>query len=151
IYFNRGEEELNLQDLGDPPIGQTSNGVGDLGFTPSFPNPWTDIAGRGSLANKFPYKPPTAGAAIDFTQFFPMVVNVDDPHMTTPYAMNYNLTIERELPSSIILRVGYVGAQGRRLSEAYSFNPMTPAGLQTCLADPVCSVDGDGAPVDFPN
>src|ERR1700730_18415174 len=44
IYFNRGEEELNLQDLGSPPIGQTSNGVGDLGFVPSFPNPWTDIA-----------------------------------------------------------------------------------------------------------
>lgn len=151
IYFNRGEEELNLQDLGDPPIGQTSTGVGDIGFTPSFPNPWTDIAGRGSLANKFPYTAPAAGSIIDFSVYYPMTINVNDSHMTTPYAMNYNLTVERELPSSVILRVGYVGAQGRHLVEAYSFNPMTPAGLQTCLATPACASNGDGAPVNFPN
>lgn len=151
IYFNRGEEELNLQDLGSPPIGQTSNGVGDLGFVPSFPNPWTDIAGKGSLTNKFPYTPPTSGAIIDFSQFFPMGISVADPKMTTPYAMNYNLTVERELPSNMILRIGYVGAQGRHLAQAYSFNPMTPAGVQTCLATPACASNGDGAPVNFPN
>src|SRR5262249_4766530 len=27
VYYNRGEEELNLQDLGDPPFGLTNNGV----------------------------------------------------------------------------------------------------------------------------
>ena len=151
IYFNRGEEELNLQDLGAPPIGQTSNGVGDLGFVPSFPDPWTDIAGQGSLTNKFPYTPPAAGAIIDFSQFFPMGISVADPKMTTPYAMNYNVTIERELPSSMILRIGYVGAQGRHLAQAYSFNPMTPAGIQTCLATPACASNGDQAPVNFPN
>jgi hypothetical protein len=151
IYFNRGEEELNLQDLGSPPIGQTSNGVGDLGFVPSFPDPWTDIAGRGSLANKFPYTPPTPGSIIDFSQFFPMGISVNDPKLTTPYAMNYNLTFERELPSSTILRIAYVGAEGRHLVEAFSFNPMTPAGLQTCLATPACASNGDQAPVNFPN
>lgn len=152
IYFNRGEEELNLQDLGAPPIGQTSNGVGDLaGLVPSFPDPWTDIAGKGSLANKFPYKAPTPGSIIDFGQFLPLGISVADPNMTTPYAMNFNLTVERELPANIILRVGYVGAQARHLVEAYSFNPMTPAGLQTCLATPACAGNGDGAPVNFPN
>lgn len=151
IYFNRGEEELNLQDLGDPPVGQNSNGVGDIGLVPSFPDPWTDIAGKGSLANKFPYKPPTPGTIVDFSQFFAMGISLDDPHMTTPYAMNYNLTVERELPSRVILRVGYVGAQGRHLVEAYSFNPMTPAGVQTCLTIPACATNGDQAPVKFPN
>jgi len=151
IYFNRGEEELNLQDLGSPPIGQTSTGVGDLGLVPSFPNPWTDIAGKGTLANKFPYTAPAVGSVIDFSQFFPMAVNVNDRKNTVPYAMNYNLTVERELPSSTILRIGYVGSQGRHLAEAFSFNPMTPAGLQTCLATPACASDGDGAPVNFPN
>lgn len=151
IYFNRGEEELNLQDLGDPPVGQNSSGVGDIGLVPSFPDPWTDVAGRGSLANKFPYKPPTPGTIVDFSQFFPMGISVADPHMTTPYAMNYNLTVERELPSRVILRVGYVGAQGRHLVESYSFNPMTPAGVQTCLTIPACATNGDQAPVNFPN
>jgi len=151
IYFNRGEEELNLQDLGDPPVGQNSNGVGDIGLVPSFPNPWTDIAGGGSLANKFPYKAPAPGSIIDFSQFFAMGISVPDHNMTTPYAMNYNLTVERELPSRVILRAGYVGAQGRHLVESYSFNPMTPAGIQTCLTIPACATNGDQAPVNFPN
>jgi hypothetical protein len=151
IYFNRGEEELNLQDLGDPPIGQNSNGVGDLGLVPSFPDPWTDIAGKGTLKNKFPYVAPPPGSIIDFSQFFPMSINVVDPNITTPYAMNYNFTVERELPSRTILRVGYVGAQGRNLVDSYSFNPMTPAGLQTCLATLACASNGDQAPVNFPN
>lgn len=151
IYYNRGEEELNLQDLGAPPIGQTSNGVGDIGFTPSFPDPWTDIAGRGSLTNKFPYRPPTPGSIIDFSQFFPMGISVDDPKLTTPYAMNYHFTVQRELPSRTILSIGYVGAQGRNLVASYQFNPMTSAGLQTCLATPACATNGDQAPVNFPN
>lgn len=151
IYFNRGEEELNLQDLGAPPIGQTSNGVGDIGLVPSFPDPWTDIAGKGSLTNKFPYKAPTPGTIIDFSQFFPMGINVVDPKITTPYAMNYHFTIERELPSRAILAVSYVGAQGRNLFASYQFNAMTPAGLQTCLATPACASNGDQAPVNFPN
>ncbi len=151
IYFNRGEEELNLQDLGDPPIGQASNGVGDLGLVPSFPDPWTDIAGKGTLKNKFPYVAPAPGSIIDFSQFFPMAINVVDPNLTTPYAMNYNFTVERELPARTILRVGYVGAQGRNLVASYSFNPMTPAGIQTCLATPACASNGDQAPVNFPN
>ena len=152
IYFNRGEEELNLQDLGDPPIGQASNGVGDIGLVPSFPDPWTDIAGGGTLTNKFPYVAPTPGTIIDFSQFFPMAINVVDPKISTPYAMNYNLTVERELPAHTIFRVGYVGAQGRNLFASYQFNPMTPAGLQTCLATPACNTpNGDQAPVNFPN
>ena len=151
IYFNRGEEELNLQDLGAPPIGQASNGVGDLGLVPSFPDPWTDIAGRGSLKNKFPYVAPAPGSIIDFSQFFVLGINVVDPNISIPYAMNYNFTVERELPSRTILRVGYVGAQGRNLVASYQFNPMTPAGLQTCLATPACASDGAHAPRKFPN
>ena len=65
--------------------------------------------------------------------------------------MNYNLTIEREIPSKTILRISYVGAKGRNLITSYSFNPMTPAGLQTCLVTPACASNGDGAPVNFPN
>ncbi|PYU79869.1 MAG: TonB-dependent receptor [Acidobacteria bacterium] len=151
LYFNRGEEELNLQDLGSPPIGQTSNGVGDLGLVPSFPDPWADVAGGGTLKNKFPYVAPTPGSLIDFGQYFPMGINTVDHNLTTPYAMNYNLTIEREIPSKTILRISYVGAKGRNLITSYSFNPMTPAGLQTCLVTPACASNGDGAPVNFPN
>ena len=151
-YFNRGEEELNLQDLGIPPFGLTSNAVQSIGGSPSFPDPWTDINGGGTLANQFPYKPPTAGAVIDFTQFFPMGggLNTTDKNFTTPYAANYNLTLERELPQLIILRVGYVGATGKKLPVSYSFNPTTPAGVQACLAVPACATDPLDQPTNFP-
>src|SRR5207248_1206419 len=65
--------------------------------------------------------------------------------------MNYNLTVVRELHRNIILRVGYVCEHASHFVEAYSCNPITPAGLQTCLATSACASDGYGAPDNFPN
>jgi outer membrane receptor protein involved in Fe transport len=42
---------------------------------------------------------------------------------STPYMMQYNLNIQRELPGNWILTVGYVGSQGRHLFLAKDFNP----------------------------
>src|SRR5215472_14936570 len=145
LYFNRGEEELNLQDLGIAPFGLNTLGVTDASTTtttyiPSFPDPWHDIASGFSISNKFPYVPPGPGATnIDFSQFaIAPNLSVIPKNFTTPYSMNYNLTLEREIPSHTILRVGYVGAQGRKLITSYTFDPATPASVQLCAADPVC-------------
>src|SRR5260370_30154306 len=43
IYYNRSEEEINLQDLGIPPFGLTSTGVGDNGGSPSLPHSSADL------------------------------------------------------------------------------------------------------------
>jgi len=147
LYFNRGEEELNLQDLGIAPFGLNSQGVtsGSTAtntYSPSFPNPFADIASAFTLANPFPYKTPAAGTTgIDFTQFEPFGFNLSTiPHnFTTPYAYNYNLTVERQLPGQMILRVGYVGSHGGNLITSYTYNPITPAGRTACLADPTCT------------
>jgi len=56
IYFNRTEEEVTLQNLNLPPFGLNSQGVGSTpGLVPTFANPWTDVAGGGSVPNAFPY------------------------------------------------------------------------------------------------
>jgi len=57
IYYNRSEEELSLQDLQVPPLGLNSGGVNDLGGgrVPSFPDPWVDIAGNGTLTKQIPF------------------------------------------------------------------------------------------------
>jgi hypothetical protein len=65
--------------------------------------------------------------------------------------MNYNLTIERELPGRTIMRVAYVGSQARKLFTSYSFNSTTPAGVQACLADPACFNDPLDQPTSFPD
>lgn len=157
LYFNRGEEELNLQDLGIAPFGLNTQGVTDAStstnnFVPSFPNPFQDIASGFSVANPFPYTPPGPGATnIDFSPFEPFGFNLSviPKNFTNPYSMNYNLTVERELPAQMILRVGYVGSQGRKLITSYTFNPITPAGLQKCLADPTCITGGGRANLPF--
>jgi len=53
-----------------------------------------------------------------------------------PYAINQNVTVQRELPGQIVLSVGYVGSFGRHLERAFDLNPgINPA---ACAADPVC-------------
>jgi hypothetical protein len=139
IYFNRVEEELMLQNLGAVPFSLSSGGIGDVGGSPSFANPWQDIATGQSIANKFPFVPAMPGnKTLDFSFFEPMVLNVVNPSFTSPYAMNYNLNLERELPGAMILQVGYVGAEGRHLEMAYEGNPITPAGTAACAASSAC-------------
>jgi hypothetical protein len=72
---------------------------------------------------------------VDFTFFAPMSLNVLDPNFGVPYAVNYNLTIQRELPGRMILSVGYVGSQGRHLERAFELNPAIPG---RCAAIPTC-------------
>jgi hypothetical protein len=147
IYFNRSLEEPILQFLGSPPYAQLSGGAGDAGLSPSFADPWADVAGRGSIPNKFPFAGPTSN--IDFSQFYPLSVSTVDPALNDPYAENWNVTVERQLPSDTILSLGYLGSVGHRLLLAYELNPgINAAG---CAADPACAADRVFQNVDYPN
>ena len=157
VYYNRSEEELSLQDLQAPPTGLSSTGIADIStsglrLVSGFPNPWVDVAGHvvAGFGNKFPFVPPAAGSSPDFSKFLPLSVNTLDPAATVPYAMNWNLTIERELPSQTILRIGYVGSHGANLVTAYDRNPVTPAGVAACLATPACLADPYSQDVNYP-
>jgi Carboxypeptidase regulatory-like domain len=136
LYFNRTEEELNLQDLGIPPFGLSTNGAA----APSFPDPFTNINTGVVGQTPFPYTAPGPGANIDFSVFYPFgpSLNTNARNLTVPHAMNWNFTIERELPGRTILRVGYVASHGTGLIVSRSANPATPAGVAACLADPTC-------------
>ena len=134
IYFNRTEEELALQNLTPPPFALTSTGVGDVGGSPSFTSPFTSVTGTQSIPNKFPFVSPAAGSSINFSNYEPFSLNVVDPNLTVPYTQNFNLTVERQLPASMILSVGYVGLQGRKLTSAVELNPAgTEAGNPACM------------------
>ncbi len=64
IYFNKGEEELALQNVVSPPFSTSINTV-----NPSFANPFVPINGGAATPNPFPATPPPAGSNVDFTQF----------------------------------------------------------------------------------
>jgi hypothetical protein len=104
-----------------------------------------------SIGNKYPFFPPAAGSNVDFGFFEPFSLNVLDPRFAVPYAINYNLTLQRELPAQMILSVGYVGSQARHLERAFELNPgLNPT---ACAADPNCvsnrTIQGFVAPQNF--
>ncbi len=153
IYYNQVEEELTLQNLQSPPFSLTDYGAGDIGAAPSLANPYSGYlpsydsngslvgASPASLSNRFPFTPPPAGTKnVDFSFFYPMTLKVFDPKLTTPSAYNYNFTIQHELPSSIVVQVGYVGHQGRHLEERVSIDPagQAPGVNPVCAAEPSC-------------
>ena len=145
IYYNRDQEEQSLQNLEDPPFFLASFGIGDVGGSPSFAAPFTDVAGNGSLGNKFPYAIPTPGDTnIDWEGLYSQLrLATFDPKYSVPYAQNFNINIQRSLPSNMILQIGYVGTLGRRLPTWYDGDYITPSGHAACVAGAV--------PPGFPN
>jgi Carboxypeptidase regulatory-like domain len=157
IYYNRFNGETALQTQASPPFAQSSFGVGDIGGSPNFADPFTGYALSGtntvtavSEPNKFPYAP-TANA--DFSALEPMSISVYDPNITVPNAQNYNLTIERQFGNSTLVSLGYVGSQGRHLLLAIELNPLIlPPGCtpgSACVAAIAASFPFQ--PVAFPN
>jgi hypothetical protein len=142
IYYNRDQEEGTLQNLADAPFGLATSGATDVGGNPSFANPFQDVANRPGLSepNKFPFVPPTPSqyAGLNFNVFEPLFANSISPGYAVPYTANYNLNIQRALPSNMILQIGYVGSLGRKLIRAYEADQITPAGHAACLANPAC-------------
>ena len=128
IYYNRDQEEGSLQNLSAPPFSLSANIP-----NPSFANP------LGTGANPFPFTPQAAGATIDWPNFAAADINAIDKNYSVPYVYNFNFNIQRELPSNMVLQVGYVGSLGHRLVITYEGDPVTAAGHAACLADAGCA------------
>jgi hypothetical protein len=160
-YFNRAEEELSLQNLGAVPFAQNSSGAADTSVvtgttttvgSPAFTNPFADVANRPGLgeANKFPFTPPTVGSAVNFGQFYPLSLNSTNPKLSAPQSMNFNLNIQREMPSNVVAQVGYVGSLGRHLIRAYENNPITLPNIAVCASTPACITGRISQHVQYP-
>ena len=150
MYWNRDAEEGQLQNLGDPPGFKNSFGAGDFGGSPSFANPFADIATGQSETNPFPYSYPAAGTQLNWPSYAELSISTYPTNYSVPYVYNFNLNLQRELPSSMVLQLGYVGSIGHKLVRAYEGDPITAAGHAACLADPNCSADGGRLSIDFP-
>jgi hypothetical protein len=63
-----------------------------------------------------------------FTDFLDSDVFAVDPNLRTPYVENFNLNVQQELARNVVLQVGYVGSQGRKLFRYRDINqPVSPA------------------------
>ena len=64
---------------------------------------------------------------------------IPDYHMQQPHMLQYNLTLERQLPFSIALSLGYAGSRGINIVVLKDGNPTVPQGVPAngvCVARP---------------
>ena len=68
-----------------------------------------------------------------------------DPHMRTPYIQNFNLNVQQQLGSRMVLQVGYVGSKGTKLFQFLDINQ--PSQAQITAADLGCNcINSYGVP-----
>jgi hypothetical protein len=145
VYWNRPQSEGTQENSNDAPFSENSLGAAGLGGSPSFANPFQDIAGNPGAsypANPFPYTVPAPGANVNFSSLYPLEMDNLTSAFDVPYTYNFNLNVQRSLPSNMVLTVGYVGSLGRKLMRAGDGNRTTVAGHNACL-----SGTGTGAPI----
>ena len=81
------------------------------------------ISSADNPGQRFPFVPPVPGSAESFAPFLPIAYS---PAFALgnklPYAIDLNLTIQRQVGKSTIVTVGYVGTIGRHLFSQVEFN-----------------------------
>ncbi len=99
FYDHTNGEEGNAETLeGTPPLVQNTTQYNVVGYT--------NIGGQGLL--------------------FPLTATAIPDHAIWPYAQQWNLTVQRELPASAVATVSYVGSKGTHLTLQREFNQLQP-------------------------
>src|SRR5215475_10099174 len=127
VFYDILKGEDNLQFNGQAPFF----GFSDLFFDPLGDNPTreTNYYSAPYVAtgqpNSFPSRPPARNldfAAAGFTPFGGGGVFFVDPHLRTPYTYQYSLSVQRELPGSMLAEVSYVGNSGHKFTSLVDEN-----------------------------
>jgi outer membrane receptor protein involved in Fe transport len=79
-----------------------------VAYNPAGPAPISTVEALGSIANGAPVFAAPSGSPSGNI----FAINRNLP---TPYLENYNLNIQQQIASKVVLQVGYVGSQGHRL------------------------------------
>ncbi|MDT8069190.1 MAG: TonB-dependent receptor [Terriglobia bacterium] len=147
IFYNILGGEDNLQFNGQAPFF----GFADFYFdSPSYPGAipyFADPFGSTGNINNFPSQPPAPNidfAANGFIPFSGNGVYFVNPHLRTPYIMQYNLSVQQQLGNAYLLNVAYVGTQSRKLTGLVDSNPFILGTLNRVL-----NVQPGGAPEIF--
>jgi hypothetical protein len=88
--------------------------------------PFKSRVGPPDLDNPFPYvAPPMSGSpTYSFVGLTPITTAPGyNIHNVLPYAVSYNFNIQRQIGNSMLLTLGYVGAQGHHLQSLQENNP----------------------------
>ena len=102
--------------------------VGQLPFNTFNPGPAYNPVGPAPILFSFSTVEQIEAGVPIFTDFLDSDVFAVDRNLRTPYIQNFNLNIQQELFRNVVLQVGYVGSQGRKLFRYRDINqPVNPA------------------------
>ncbi len=126
IFYNPMEQLVLEQFQGEPPFGG-SNSVS----APLFQTPFVTQSGTVSPNAFNGFLEPKPGDSVDWSAFRPIIMFGElQPNLRTQYTEQYNLQIQQQIASDLVMTLGYVGSQGHRLLATYDLNHGNP---QTCL------------------
>jgi carboxypeptidase family protein len=136
IFYTTFEGATNFNEIADAPFGNFYSPP----FQPSFDAPFQNRTTGNPVppAASGPVFPVAAiphnlsaknpDNSVNWAQFLPLSGNPGFGNRNRlPYAENYELSIQRQIASSDLLTVSYVGTQGHRLLSTLEANPGNPA------------------------
>jgi Carboxypeptidase regulatory-like domain/TonB dependent receptor len=110
MFFDSTSQDMFLGHLPYPAFFAPGPAYANFGV-----NPITEATGSGIIAAG----QPAYGASDCSSECDDFSV---DPNIRTPYIENYNLNIQQQITSKVVLEVGYVGSQGHRLWRFFDIN-----------------------------
>ncbi len=129
MFFDAFSQDMVLGHLPYSPFFDPGPAYNNIGPDPILYNG----AVGGQIGNGVPLFAPTNCFECDAFGF--------DRNIKTPYMENYNLNIQQQISSKVVLQAGYVGSQGHRLwrffdisqpSQAQITASDCPSGIATC-------------------
>src|SRR6266849_1738616 len=103
-------------------LTQAANGVPPFGAQTQVAQPATKFT--------IPFVDVNGNLTPDFTAAqFGHALQMNDPNLKNPHSLQYNLTVERQLPGGLGLSVSYVGNRGINLFALIEGNPVVPNNL----------------------
>jgi len=124
MYYTAVEDLTLFFEVGDAPFGLFYVSPTEV----YLEEPYKDRRRGNDPGQRFPFSIPQPGATGIWPQYQPIA---SSPGFKTdnilPYAEHFNLSIQRELSSSMVFTAAYVGTRGHHLIAQTSFNPGSAA------------------------
>lgn len=121
LFFDAFSQDMFLGHLPYPPFFDPGPAYNNIG-----PKPIISATANGTIVAGLPVyaAPSCASVECDIFAF--------DRNIKTPYMENYNLNIEQQISSKVVLQVGYVGSQGHRLFRFFDISQPSQATITAC-------------------
>jgi Carboxypeptidase regulatory-like domain len=142
IYYTNVEDLTQFYEVGDAPAGLFYVSPTQTYFAEPYKNRQT----AGGPGQRFPFNLPNP-QTINWAQLQPIASAPGfDLNNKLPYSQHYDFSIQRQLSSTMLLTIAYVGTNGHHLIAGYSSNP---GSASLCLATPGCGRNGEDSTYDL--